>query len=127
MIQSMGMSFIIPDTARRTAVFQNPELPGSPNPRGDSPNKTGKFPDKHCQSDAEGYFRRVNGAALMRTAATASYAAQLGPFVIGNWTSGGTRFVGDLVELLVYDRALIESERRAVEEYLRQRAGVHGL
>jgi hypothetical protein len=127
MIQSMGMSFIIPDTVRRTAVFQNPELPGSPNPPGDSPNKTRKFLDERCESEAEGYFRRVNGAAIMRTASTASYAAQLGTFVIGNWTSGGTRFVGDLVEPWVYDRALIESERRAVEEDLRQRAGLHGL
>ncbi|MCU0780567.1 MAG: hypothetical protein MUF04_05620 [Akkermansiaceae bacterium] len=65
-----------------------------------------------------------NGAAVMRTDSVGNYNPQSGTFVIGNWTTGATRFVGDLVELLVYDRALTEAERRSVEEYLRNRAGL---
>jgi hypothetical protein len=66
----------------------------------------------------------LNGAAVMRSNSAGTYNPQLGTFVIGNWSSGSFRFVGDLVELLVYDRALTESERRSVEEYLRNRAGL---
>jgi hypothetical protein len=66
----------------------------------------------------------LNGAAVLRSKSSGSYAADPGTMVIGNWTSGSTRFVGDLVELLVYDRALTESERRSMEGYLRNRTGL---
>ncbi len=66
----------------------------------------------------------LNGAAVLRTESAGNYNPQLSNFVIGNFTDGSDRFIGDLVELLVYNRALTEAERRSVEEYLRIRAGL---
>ncbi len=66
----------------------------------------------------------LNSVSVQRTSASDPYSADLSTSVVGNWTGGSNRFVGDLVELLVYDRALTVSERSDVEEYLRERAGL---
>jgi hypothetical protein len=66
----------------------------------------------------------LNGSSVLRSTASSPYSADVSTIVVGNWTSGTFRFVGDLVELLVYDRALSEWERTEVEEYLRKRAGL---
>lgn len=55
----------------------------------------------------------ITGASVMRTDSTGNYSANPSTCVVGNWTSGNYRFIGDLVELLVYDGALSESERSA--------------
>jgi len=66
----------------------------------------------------------LNGASILRTTASNPYAPAPSPFVIGNYSSGSFRFIGDLVELLIYDHPLIEADRRSVENYLRLRAGL---
>lgn len=66
----------------------------------------------------------LNAASVIRSEASNAYAADVTTCVIGNWTSGSFRVVGDVVELLVYDRALSETERADVEEYLRDRGGL---
>ncbi|MEL6427663.1 MAG: hypothetical protein AAFR54_00705 [Planctomycetota bacterium] len=65
-----------------------------------------------------------NNFELMDTTANSPYSVDASRFVIGNWSSGSVRFVGDLVEFVVFDRALDADERFQVEEYLRQRAGL---
>ncbi|BCX46694.1 T9SSC-terminal target domain-containing protein [Haloferula helveola] len=66
----------------------------------------------------------LNGSAVVRSNASGPYSANVTGCVIGNWSSGLYRHVGDLVELIVYDRTLSESERTEVEEYLRQKASI---
>lgn len=66
----------------------------------------------------------LNGSSVLRSMASSAYSADVSTAVVGNWTSGSTRFIGDLVELLVYSQPLTESERTSVEEYLRERAGL---
>jgi hypothetical protein len=50
-----------------------------------------------------------------------------GPQYIGSAGIRGNFFKGSLAELLVFDRALSESERRAVENYLAERHGLGAL
>ncbi len=50
-----------------------------------------------------------------------------GPQYIGSAGLRGNFFKGSLAELLVFDRALSESERRAVENYLAERHGLGAL
>jgi hypothetical protein len=66
----------------------------------------------------------LNGASVMRTEAFTTYSVDAAHCVIGNWSSDSFRFIGDLVELLVYDEVLSEPERSEVEDYLRERAGL---
>ncbi|HAB15198.1 MAG TPA: hypothetical protein PLX89_17310, partial [Verrucomicrobiota bacterium] len=66
----------------------------------------------------------VDSRSAIRSSAAAPYSADASRFVIGDWSSPGYRFVGDLTELIVYDRVLTEAERRDVNEYLRTRAGL---
>lgn len=65
-----------------------------------------------------------NNFQIMETDAAAPYAVDASTFVIGNWSSGGFRFVGDLVELIVFDRVLDGAERLQIEDYLRRRADI---
>ncbi len=61
---------------------------------------------------------------LIDSHASNPYSVNASNTVLGNYSSGSFHFIGDMVEWLVYDRVLNESERRVVEEYLRQRAGL---
>jgi hypothetical protein len=67
---------------------------------------------------------RRNAVSALSSTALNPYAADASAFVIGNWSSGSYRFVGDLVEMIVYDYALSPVARRDVEDYLRARAGL---
>ncbi len=73
-------------------------------------------------ANAQCLFR--NTVPILTSTATNPYSANASTCVIGNYSSGSFHFVGDLVEFLVYDRALSDAERRQVEEYLRSRAGL---
>jgi len=66
----------------------------------------------------------LNGGAVLRTNSASAYSADVTTSVIGNWSSGSYGFVGELVELLVYERTLGEAERTNVEDYLAARAGL---
>lgn len=66
----------------------------------------------------------LNGSAVVRSTAGNPYSADVTGCVIGNWSGGLYRHVGDLVELIVYDRTLSEGERSQVEDYLRVKAGI---
>ncbi len=60
---------------------------------------------------------------VMQTSAANDYATD-GSIRLGNYSSGSYRFVGDVVEFLVYDRALDGEAVLSVWQYLRQRAGL---
>ncbi|MBL9174497.1 MAG: carbohydrate-binding protein [Verrucomicrobiales bacterium] len=62
-----------------------------------------------------------------RTTTGRAYSAVATNVVLGKWITGTSYFVGDLLEWIVYDRALSLEERLEVEEYLRQRAGLGPL
>jgi hypothetical protein len=62
-----------------------------------------------------------NGNLYLSTQAANPYSVDTNTAVLGNWSSGAFRFVGDLVQLLVYDRVLAAPERVEVEQYLRAR------
>ena len=62
-----------------------------------------------------------------RTTTGRAYSAIATNVVLGKWISGTSYFVGDVLEWIVYDRALSLAERLEVEEYLRQRAGLSPL
>ena len=66
----------------------------------------------------------LNGSGVVRTTSSNPYSANVSTGVIGNWSSGSHRFIGDLVELLIYDSPLSEAERTSVDNYLRERAGL---
>lgn len=59
-----------------------------------------------------------------RTSTGRPYSAVATNVVIGNYLSATYHFSGDLVEWIVYDRALTQAETSQVEEYLRRRAGL---
>ncbi|MEO1573593.1 MAG: LamG-like jellyroll fold domain-containing protein [Pseudomonadota bacterium] len=65
-----------------------------------------------------------DGVLALATTANNPYSVDATRFILGNWSSGAFRMVGDVVEVLVYDRALSASERAAVEAYLRARSGI---
>lgn len=66
----------------------------------------------------------LNQFGLIDSDASSAYVVNATNAVLGNYSSGSFYFIGDLVEWLVYDRVLSESERKPVEEYLRQRAAL---
>ena len=45
-------------------------------------------------------------------------------FLVGNWFRGGRCYNGDIAELLIFNRALTESERTSVETYLNTKYAV---
>jgi hypothetical protein len=59
----------------------------------------------------------MDGVDLNVAAAPAGYSTA-GAMTIGNYTTGSFGFDGDLFELLVYDAALSDADRQAVEAYL---------
>jgi len=59
-----------------------------------------------------------------RTTVGRAYSAVASNVVIGKYVTASYGFTGDLTEWIVYDRSLTAAERREVEEYLRQRAGL---
>ena len=65
-----------------------------------------------------------NGILSLSTTANDPYSVDANEFVIGNWSAGSFRFVGDLVEILVYNRVLSPAERAQAEQYLRERAAL---
>ena len=69
-------------------------------------------PTAHRWSDQDG--------SLLTSSATNPYSA-LPSMVLGNWSSGAFFMVGDVHELLVYDRVLSVTDEQAVESYLAQR------
>lgn len=66
----------------------------------------------------------IDSRSALRSQTGFPYTANASTFVLGDWSGPGYRFVGDLVELIVYRRALTLEERRQVETYLRARAGL---
>jgi PKD repeat protein len=67
-----------------------------------------------------------NGQTVLesRTTTGRAYSVAATNIVLGNYLSSTLNFSGDLVEWIVYDRTLTDSERAQVEEYLRVRAGL---
>lgn len=66
----------------------------------------------------------MNADNIMSTSANNPYNVDATNISIGNWSSGNYRFEGELIEMIVYDRVLSEAEQLAVQDYLRQRAGL---
>jgi hypothetical protein len=68
----------------------------------------------------------LNGKTVIdsRTTTGRPYSAVTDDIVIGNYLSATYNFSGDLMEWIVYNRSLNETEKSQVEEYLRQRAGL---
>lgn len=66
----------------------------------------------------------IDGVNAGMETASAPYNITSGNTRIGNYVSGNFRHEGDIAEFLVYDRALNDTERTAVEAYLRVRIGV---
>ena len=64
----------------------------------------------------------LDGTLQLQSDADEPYSADPSSAVIGNWSSGSYGFVGDLVELLIYDRVLSGDERSSVEAYLERRS-----
>ncbi|MEM6640736.1 MAG: thrombospondin type 3 repeat-containing protein [Pseudomonadota bacterium] len=65
-----------------------------------------------------------NGALELSSTASSNYSVDAGTFILGNYTTGNFQFVGDIVEVLVYNRALSTTEREQAEAYLRERAAL---
>jgi len=93
------------------------------------------FPDETCIPENifqvssqvyDGNQHRLyqQGVLILDTDAESAYQVDGTSMTIGNWSSGSFRFDGDLIEFIVYDRVLGESERRSVEMYLRNRAAI---
>ena len=61
------------------------------------------------------------GGALITSNARAGYSA-VPNMVIANFTSGSFRFIGDLAEVLVYDRVLSPAEEATVRAHIETRA-----
>lgn len=52
---------------------------------------------------------------------TGLFSPQMRPFGIGGWISGGRFYNGNIAEIIVFNRALSDVERVAVESYLNQK------
>lgn len=65
-----------------------------------------------------------NLLGIIDSQASNPYSVNATNALLGSYYGGGFYFIGDIVEWLVYDRALDTNERRQVEEYLRQRAAL---
>ena len=69
----------------------------------------------------DAYLNGVNANINVNTA-TSPYNTSGGNITVGRWIdSGCCSFEGDLAELIIYDRALDDSERLLVEDYLAAR------
>ena len=66
----------------------------------------------------------LNSQAVLSSTTESSYRVDPPQLILGNWSSGEFRFVGELAEFLVYNHTLEESDRLAVETYLRNQIGV---
>lgn len=82
------------------------------------------FSQVYGEGGAASHQLYQNLFALIDSEASNPYSVNASNIVLGNYSSGSFHFVGDMVEWLVYDRVLDMGERRQVEEYLRQRAGL---
>lgn len=65
--------------------------------------------------------------SILQVEASGDYSINAGLLRVGSWSTGGFRFIGDLAELIVYDRVLDCEERGQVEDYLLRKYGWPGF
>ena len=66
----------------------------------------------------------LDSELVLASTTESAYRVDSSHLTLGNWSSGEFRFVGELAEFLVCDHVLEESDRMAVESYLRDRIGI---
>lgn len=101
---------------------------------GSRANRFGRIPgsgflisvQEYGGGDPAGQKLTIDSRVIQSTLANGSYQVNAGTMIIGDWSSGGYRFVGDLAEIIVYDRVLSPEERAEVEDYLLARYGRPG-
>jgi hypothetical protein len=76
---------------------------------------------------AASFYVYQNGSNVYSNVTAVTYSAQTTStyFQIGNW--GGSRFIGYLNEIIVFNRALPDAQRQQVETYLSQKWGLNSL
>jgi len=80
--------------------------------------------------DEEGGTLYINKVAKTTVVQSGGYPKAIRIFNIGTWSNNdGTReeyFGGNIGEIIIFNRALLERERKAIEDYLCQKWGVKG-
>lgn len=69
----------------------------------------------------------ANGTQLAAGSTIAAAVKTAGSGTVGAWTAAplsATTFEGDIAEIIVYKRALLDAERRSVEQYLANKYGI---
>ena len=66
----------------------------------------------------------LNSELILSSTTETAYRVDPPQLILGNWSSGEFRFVGELAEFLIYDHTLGDNDRMAVETYLRDRVGI---
>jgi hypothetical protein len=61
----------------------------------------------------------LNSQPIITSTTESGYRVDPPQLILGNWSSGEFRFVGEMAEFLVYNHSLDDSDRLAVETYLR--------
>jgi alpha-tubulin suppressor-like RCC1 family protein len=71
--------------------------------------------------------RDYQNAVKVSEVAASGFIPQTRPFGVGGWLYGGRFYSGDVLELLIYNRALTDLERGQLQDYLDQKYLIPGM